>query len=156
MKIIRSPLPLARHLRRDRSGTAAVELGLVASMLVGILIPMFDLGMGAYKKMRVQDAAEAGAQYALSHGYNAAAITSAAQNATSLAAAVAVSPSQACNCITGGVIGAAVACGSACPDGSTAGTYVTVATQTSYSLLVSYPGLANPMTLAGTAVVRIN
>src|SRR6185437_10758386 len=153
MKIKLSPLPLAGRLQRDRSGVAAVELGLVASMLVGILIPMFDLGMGAYQKMRVQDAAEAGAQYALTHGYGSAAITSAAQNATSLGAGVTVNPSQSCNCITAGAIGAAVACGSACADGSTAGTYVTVATQTTYSLLVSYPGLTNPMTLAGTAVV---
>jgi Flp pilus assembly protein TadG len=155
MKIKLSPLPLAGRLRRDRSGIAAVELGLIASMLVGILIPMFDLGMGAYQKMRVQDAAEAGAQYALEHGFSVGAITSAAQNATALGVGVTVNPTQACNCITAGSIGAGVACGSACADGSTSGTYVTVGTQTSYSLLVSYPGLTNPMTLTGTAVVRI-
>lgn len=156
MKHIAKPLPFLARLRQDRSGAAAIELGLIASMLVGILIPMFDLGMGAYNKMRVQNAAEAGAQYALSNGYSSSAITTAAQNATSLGGAVNVTPSQACNCISGTTIGAAVACGSACADGSTAGTFVTISTSTSYSLLVSYPGLTNPMTLTGTAVVRIN
>jgi Flp pilus assembly protein TadG len=156
MKIMLSPLPLAGRLARDRSGIAAIEMGLVASMLVAILIPMFDLGMGAYQKMRVQDAAEAGAQYALTSGYSTTAITTAAQTATSLGTGITVTPSEACNCIISSVIGPAVACGSTCADGSTAGTYVTVATQTSYSLLVSYPGLASPMTLSGTAVVRIN
>jgi Flp pilus assembly protein TadG len=156
MEQMTKPLPFARRLRRDRSGVAALELGLVASILVGILIPTFDLGMGAYQKMRVQDAAEAGAQYALAHGYSSAAITSAAQNATSLGANVTVTPSQACNCVSNGAIGGSVACGSACADGSTAGTYVTVATQATYTLLVSYPGLTSPMTLNGTAIVRIN
>ena len=156
MEQIPKPLPFMRRLRRDRSGVAALELALVSSILVGILIPTFDLGMGAYQKMRVQDAAEAGAQYALTSGYSAAAITSAAQNATSLGAGVTVTPSESCNCITGGTIGSSVACGSTCPDGSTAGTYVTVATQATYTLLVSYPGLASPMTLNGSAIVRIN
>ena len=155
MKIMRS-LPFLCRLGRDRSGAAAVELGLVSSMLIGILIPMYDLGSAAYTQMRVQDAAEAGAQYALTHGYSSPAITTAAQAATSLAANVTAAPSQACNCITSNTIGTAVACASNCADGSKAGTYVTVGTTTSYSMLMSYPGLTNPMTLTGTAVVRIN
>jgi Flp pilus assembly protein TadG len=156
MEQMTNPLSFARRLRRDRSGVAALELGLVASILVGILIPTFDLGMGAYQKMRVQDAAEAGAQYALTNGFSVPAITSAAQNATTLGAGVTVTASEACNCITGGAIGSSVACGSSCADGSTAGTYVTVATQATYTLLVSYPGLTSPMTLNGSAIVRIN
>ncbi|HXQ51702.1 MAG TPA: TadE/TadG family type IV pilus assembly protein [Stellaceae bacterium] len=156
MKITRSLLSFAGRLGASRSGAAAVELGLVAPMLVGILLPMVDLGMGAYNKMRVQNAAEAGAQYALEHGYNSSSITTAAQNSTSLGTGVTVSPSQACNCINSGVIGPSVTCGAACSDGSTAGTFVTVNTQSTYTLLISYPGLTNPMTLRGLAVVRVN
>jgi Flp pilus assembly protein TadG len=158
------PLAFLRRLRRDRSGAAAIEFGLISSMLVCLLIPTFDLGMGAYNKMRVQNAAEAGAQYALSNGYNSANITAAAQAATTLGANAAVAPAQSCNCISGtgssAVLGPTVACGSACADGTTAGTYVTVATSTNYSPLVSYsvPGLtiAGTITLRGSAVVRIN
>lgn len=142
-------------LLRDRSGVAAVEFALIAPMLVAVLLPMTDLGMGAYQKMRVQDAAEAGAQYALKHGYDSAAITSAAQNATSLGTNLAVTPSEACDCVSGGAL-VSTPCGSNCPDGSTAGTYVTVGTSASYSMVMSYPGLSNPMTLTGSAVVRIN
>ncbi|MGH7091847.1 MAG: TadE/TadG family type IV pilus assembly protein [Stellaceae bacterium] len=140
---------------RDRSGAAAVEFALIAPMLVAILLPMVDLGIGAYQKMRVQDAAEAGAQYALKHGYSSASISSAAQNATSLGGSLSVTPSEACDCVSGGAL-ASAPCGSTCADGSAAGTYVTVGTSTSYSLLLKYPGLTNPMTLTGNAVVRIN
>jgi Flp pilus assembly protein TadG len=157
MKIMR-PLPFLRRLGRDRSGAAAVEFGLIATMLTGLLIPMYDLGTGAYTKMRVQDAAEAGAQYALTHGFSASAITTAAQGATSLATNVATSPSpsQACGCIESNAVttGGSITCGGSCPDGSKAGTYVTVATSATYTMLLSYPGLTNPMTITGLAVVR--
>jgi Flp pilus assembly protein TadG len=143
-----------RFLGDDR-GAAAVEFGLLAPMLVAILLPMIDLGMGAYVKMRVQDAAEAGAQYALEHGYTSSSIQSAAQNATSLGANVTVTPSEACDCVSSGALSAAT-CGSTCSDGSTAGTYVTVSTESTYTMLLSYPGLTNPMTLTGNAIVRIN
>ena len=158
MKII-SPLPFVRRLRRDRSGAAAVEFGLVAPMLVALLVPMVDLGMGTYNKMRVQDAAEAGAQYALSHGYSTSSITSAAQNATSLGATVSVTPSEACGCITAtGTVdtssyGSPPCTPNACSDGSTPGTFVGVATQTTYTPLLAP---TTSLTLNGTAVVRIN
>lgn len=142
-------------LLRNSSGAAAVEFALLAPTLVAILLPMVDLGVGAYEKMRVQDAAEAGAQYALKHGFSTTAITSAAQNATSLGNSVQVTPTEACDCISNATISSAT-CGSACGDGSTAGTYVTVATQSSYTMILSYPTLANPMTITGSAVVRIN
>jgi hypothetical protein len=120
--------------------------------------------MGAYTKMRVQNAAEAGAQYALANTYSSSAITTAAQSATSLGTHATVAPAQSCNCITGtgssAVLGPTVACGSACSDGTTAGTYVTVATSTVYSPLIAYsiPGLSigSTITLSGTAVVRTN
>jgi Flp pilus assembly protein TadG len=145
---------LAR-IGRDRAGVAAVELGLTAPVLAGLLIPMVDLGIGAYEKMRVQGAAEAAAQYALGHAsaYNASNIQSAGQNATSLAG-LTVTPTQACNCITGTTIGAAVSCTSTCSDGSTPGTFVSVATQATYTPLFSYPGVTTPMTLHGFAIVR--
>jgi len=145
-----------RFLKGERSGAAAVEFALLAPTLIAVLLPMVDLGIGAYKRMRVQDAAEAGAQYALVHGYNTSSITSAAQNATSLGTNVSVTPSEACECVNGSGSLATATCGGTCSDGSNVGTYVTVATQSSYSLLLTYPGLSNPLTLTGTATVRIN
>jgi Flp pilus assembly protein TadG len=164
MRMTRSLLSLARRLRLERTGAAAVELALVAPMLVGIVLPMVDLAMGAYNKMRVQDAAEAGAQYALASGYNATSVASAAQNATVLGTGVTVTSQSACYCIVNGAIpNTTSTCGAACSDGSTAGTYVTVATQSTYTPLImsqwltkAIPGMTNPMTLSGKAIVRIN
>ena len=116
---------------------------------------MVDLGIGAYEKMRVQNAAEAGAQYALDARLQLDLDRPARRRTRRAWHGVAVTSGETCYCITGSVIGSAVTCGSTCSDGSTAGTFVTVSTQVSYRSLVSYPGLANPMTLSGTAVVRI-
>ena len=171
MKKIRRMTEFARRWGSDRSGAAAVELALVAPFLVGILLPMADLGMGAYAKMRVQNAAAAGAQYALEHGYSSSSITTAVQNATSLGTNVTLSPSptQACYCITsnalsiqpGDVSAPAPPCAaSACSDGTTPGTFVTINTSYTFTPLIAFsvPGLNIPssMTLTGSAVVRIN
>lgn len=144
------------RLGRDRAGVAAVELGLIAPILAALVIPMVDLGIGAYDKMRIQDAAEAAAQYALANAssYNASSIQSAATNATTLSGVTATA-AEACHCVTSGALGSAVSCATTCADGSTPGTYVSVSTQMSYSLLFTYPGLTNPMPLSGYAIVRI-
>jgi len=170
MKHIPKSRAFGRRLRRDQSGAAAIEFGLMASMLVTLLIPTFDLGMGAYTKMRVQDAAEAGAQYAQGNAYSSGAITTAAQSATSLGTHVSVTATNVCYCVnalsqltppSGDATPPAPPCTpNSCSDGSTPGTYVTVATSTNYAPLVSFsvPGLsiASTITLTGTAAVRTN
>jgi len=147
---------LLRRFGAARAANAAVEFAYVTPVLLGISLPLVDLGSAAYYQMRVQDAAEAGAQYALTSGYSSSSITSAAQNATSLGANVGATPSETYNCIVSGAIGPSVASGTTCADGSTAGTFVTVATTYSYTLILAIPGLTNPMALSGTATVRIN
>lgn len=164
-------MAFARRWGRNRSGAAAVEFGLIMPLLAGILLPMADLGMGAYDKMRVQNAAAAGAQYALEHGFTSSAITTAAQEATSLGSNVTLSsdPAEVCYCINSGVLGpphgdstppAPPCVASSCTDGSTPGTYVTVNTSYSYAPMVAFsvPGLSIPssITLTGSATVRIN
>lgn len=171
MKSDRKLLAPARRWARDPSGSAAVEFALIMPMLAGILLPIADLGMGAYAKMRVQDAAAAGAQYALEHGYTSSAITTAVQEATSLGSNVTLSatPAEACYCVSSNVLvpppGDTTApsppCSSgACSDGSTPGTFVTVGTSYIYTTLVPYsvPGLNIPssITLNGSATIRID
>ena len=156
MSIERTAKRFLRRLRRHSSGAAAVEFALIAPVLAGLLLPMVDFGIGAYEKMRVESAAEAGAQYALANAssYSASLITTAVQSATTLAS-VAVTPNESCNCITNSTIGTAISCTSTCADGSTPGTFISVATQVSYIPMLSYPGVPNPMTLNGYAVVRV-
>lgn len=147
---------LVKRLWRDRAGVAAVELGLIAPVLAALLIPMIDLGVGAFDKMRVQNAAAAGAQWALANPttYSGTSIQTAAQSASSFGTGVSVSSGQTCNCLSGNTLGAAVGCATTCADGSTPGTFVSVTTTYSYSLLFSYPTLTNPMALTGYTIVR--
>lgn len=142
------------RLRREESGVAAVELALVAIMLAGFITPLVDLGMGTYTKMRVQSAAEAGAQYALVHGYDAPTIISVAKNATMLGTSVAVTvPAPSCYCITSNVIAKpAVGCATTCANGSPPGSFVEIDTQYTYTPILA-PG--SPMTLTGSSLARL-
>ncbi len=172
MKAKRRALEIARGCSSDRSGAAAVELALVLPLLAGIILPMADFGVGAYDKMRVQNAAAAGAQYALEHGFTSSSITTAVQDATSLGSNVTLSPSpvEACYCTTSSALAPppsdttapAPPCTSgACSDGSTPGTYVTVSTTYTYTPILNYSvagitSIPSTITLTGAAVVRIN
>ena len=49
----------------------------------------------------------------------------------------------------------AAACGSTCSDGQTAGTYVTVAAQVTYTPLLPYPTMGNSITLSAQTTARI-
>jgi Flp pilus assembly protein TadG len=55
---------VGRRLARERSGGAAVEMALVAPVLVFLAAAMVDFGLGVYAKMAVANAAQAGAAYA--------------------------------------------------------------------------------------------
>ena len=64
---------LARRLKgvfTNCRGVSAVEFALAVPLLVTILSLLVDFGIGFYEKMQVEDAAQAGAQYALLHGWN--------------------------------------------------------------------------------------
>jgi Flp pilus assembly protein TadG len=147
---------LARRSSRRgaRDGAAAIEFALVAPILLALLVPLIDLGMGSYIKAQVQTAAQAGAEYAEMRGWNPLAIRQAVLNATGLTA-LSVTPSVSCGCISGTSIVTAT-CGNYCPSGRPPGTYVTVAASASYTSLIPYPGLDRTTTFRASSVVRIN
>lgn len=140
---------------QDSSGIAAVEFGLMAPLLAIALICTVDLGLGVYRKMQVQNAAQAGAEYALTHGFLGASIKSATTSATSYSAIQATpDPVQFCGCPSAnGVIGAT--CGSTCPGGSQAGTYIRVSAQATYSTLIPYPSLPSSYVFSAQSTVRM-
>lgn len=72
-----------RRLRRERRGNAAVEFAMISPVLLGLLVPIADLGAYVYDAMQLQLAAQAGAEYAARHDWNPAGIMSAMQNASS-------------------------------------------------------------------------
>ena len=152
----------AKSLRRLLSGTddgtrgvAAIEFAIIAPVFVLMLVCTVDMGMGFYRKMQVQNAAQAGAQYAAVSGFLASSISSAVVNATPFAGITASpAPSQFCGCASNSGV-TNVACGSACPGGSSPGTYVTVSAQGTYTTLFAYPGIAGSFTFLAQPTVRI-
>jgi Flp pilus assembly protein TadG len=60
----RAILPFVGRLGNSRSAAAAVEMAFIGPILVFLAAGMIDFGLGAYTKMMVSDAAQAGAAYA--------------------------------------------------------------------------------------------
>jgi Flp pilus assembly protein TadG len=144
---------------RNRKGTSAVELALCLPLLAGLVVPLTDLGMGAYTQMQVGNAAQAGAEYAGVVGFNSTNIASAVTNATSLPGVTATpTPSQSCNCVTAtGTVGPSQGtppCAQTCASGKI-GTFVTVSAQATYTTLFDYPGISSPLTITAQSVIRI-
>jgi Flp pilus assembly protein TadG len=150
-----SLINLVRAMRDDAGGVAAIELAIMAPALVLMMICTVDLGMGIYRNMQVQNAAQAGAQYAMAHIFDANQIASVVSNTTGLSGISATPPPvQYCGCATGAGV-ANVACGSSCPAGAVYGNYVQVSTQGTYNTILPYPLIANSFKLTAQSNVRV-
>jgi hypothetical protein len=157
---------------RAREGASAVELAICFPLIAGLIIPVIDLGMGAYTQMQVANAAQAGAEYAAVRGFNIANIVNTVASATNLPGiqpnpnqlvsgvfTPTPAPSQSCSCISGTAIVPALPAGSppcsqTCPNGNV-GIFVTVTAQASYATLFSYPGIPSPLTLTAQSIIRV-
>jgi Flp pilus assembly protein TadG len=143
------------HLAGAERGNAAIEFALATPILIGLLVPVADLGIAFSQQLQVQQAAQAGAQYALLHGYNSTAISNAVTAASTLSGVSAYpAPTQGCGCPTGTAITAA-ACSSVCSNGETAGTYVYVNARYTYTTVLPYSVLGSGMDLTAQSTVRI-
>lgn len=137
------------------SGVAAIEFAFVGVLLAGVVVPVIDLGTGIYRKVQVQNSAQAGAQYAVLKGFSAQSISTAVTSTTRYAGVSAnPAPTQFCGCPTSAGI-SNVSCNSTCSGGMTAGTYVTVSAKSTYVPLFAYPSLPSQFTLAAKSTVRI-
>jgi Flp pilus assembly protein TadG len=137
-------------------GAAAVEFAVIAPLLTAMLIFVTDLGLGFYRKMQVENAAQAGAQYAAVNGFSTSGVSSAVLAATNFSAiSASPAPTQFCGCPTSTGVTAAASCSSACSGGSAPGTYVTVSAQASYSTVFNYPGMASSYNFTAQATVRV-
>jgi Flp pilus assembly protein TadG len=144
-----------QSMRGDRRGVAAIEFAIMVPTLVMMTVCTVDLGMGIYSNMQVQGAAQAGAQYAMVHGFDPNSISTAVSNATGQSGiSASPSPLQYCGCATSAGV-TNVTCGSPCPAGAVSGTYVQVSTQGTYTTILPYPMIANSFTLTAQAVVRV-
>jgi Flp pilus assembly protein TadG len=143
---------------RSAGGNAAVEFALAAPVLVGLLVPLADLGIAYSRQIQVQQAAQAGAQYAVFHPWNStspATISNVVTAATGLSGvAASPAPKEFCGCPSGSAI-AAAACASTCPDGQPPGYFVTVSARTIYSPPLPYSVLGGPVALTAQSTVRV-
>jgi Flp pilus assembly protein TadG len=143
------------HLVRAERGNAAIEFALATPILIGLLVPVADLGIAFSQQLQVQQAAQAGAQYALLHGYSSTAISNAVTAATTLPGVSATpAPSQSCGCPSGSTITTGP-CGTVCTNGETAGTYVFVNAKYAYTTVLPYSVLGSGMNLTAESSVRI-
>jgi Flp pilus assembly protein TadG len=143
----------------SRDGISTVEFALCSGILLTLCVGMIDFGIGLWQWMQVQSAAQAGAQYAmLNPGAPNSSISSAVTGATTLSGIAVTSgyPQTTCGCPTGSAsaptgLTTGVSCGSTCSAGGTAQQYILVKAQVGYSMIVSWPGVSNPLTLTATS-----
>lgn len=122
---------------RDKRGVAAVEFSIVVPLLTLMVIAIADIGFAVYRKTQVEDAAQAGAEWAIKNGFDSSGISNAVTSATNASIIASPVPAQFCGCATASSI-SAVACGTPCPDGTLAGTYATVSAQLTYNTTLNY------------------
>jgi Flp pilus assembly protein TadG len=155
------------------AGSVLVEATIIAPILVVMSIYAMDFGLVFYNKIEMQNAAQAGAQWAIANRvYNSSLIQVAAQNATKLPTSqITVSSSEFCGCSqdsSGNVVmsqlsstACTVAPNSTCnTSGSTsgvAGNYVAVTASptTTYHLFFPYGLISSTPNISATTTVRI-
>ena len=138
---------------RRQSGSAAIELAIVAPMLLTLLGGVIDVGFGLQEAMLAQNAVEAGALYAATHGWNAAGIEAAVVAAAPNSGVVAKPPPrQFCGCADVAGI-TATACGAHCHGGAVAASYAEIGTSLAHWRIIPFDFM--PDTLTGRSVVRL-
>lgn len=145
-------------LLRAKDGTAVVEFAVSAPILLGLLAPIADLGMALAQRQQVQQAVQAGAQYASSHPWHLNSpsdITNAVLAANSISGlSVTPAPYQVCGCPSGTAV-TMMTCGSTCSNGQTAGYYVVISGEVPYTPVLPYSALSDEVTLTAQATIRI-
>jgi hypothetical protein len=148
---------------RARRGTSAVEFALSAPLLLGLLAPLADVGLAYSQQIQVQQAAQAGAQYASLHPWNSNSSTEIANAVTSATGLTLLpadplanpAPYQECRCLDGSKIDLASCNSLPCANGEYGGYYVIVNAQVAYSPILPYSLLGDSKKLTAQATVRV-
>jgi Flp pilus assembly protein TadG len=151
---------------RDDIGQALVELALVLPVFLLLLVGAFVVGRLAYADIEVSNAARAGVAYAMQSHAAAAQPTNienaAKQDAPNILSLVVDPPILTCYCETSaGATTALASCLPAdanlttCASPSSIVIYVQVNTHAQVDTAFHVPGIANLVTLQGTAIMRV-
>ena len=118
-------------------------------------IGIFDFGEAIYVQVEVRKAAQAGAQYAIVHGFDTKSISTAVKAATTVATVSPTpSPNQFCGCATNSGI-SEIDCQSKCSGGSAPGTYVRVSAIGTYQTMIPYPTMPKNFSFSAQSTARI-
>jgi len=143
-----------RHL--GAAGSAALEFGLCAPLLLILLTGVVEIGMAMYGAMLVQNAAEAGMVHAAKHGWDQPGITAAVVNAGgSKAITASPAPTQFCACPSATSL-VTTSCGVTCPDGSAPGQYIRINAALPRQTILPFPALPLPSTLTSQSILRLS
>jgi Flp pilus assembly protein TadG len=140
-------------------GVAAIELAMVAPLVVTGVLGVGELGYTIFRQTQVSFAAKAGTDFALAHGFNATKVSNAIVNATTYTAITATpAPSQFCGCPAASGVSVASGvppCSATCSGGASAGTYVATSSNAQFSPIIPNPWQTGTVTLTAQATVRI-
>jgi Flp pilus assembly protein TadG len=151
------------------AGAALIEFTIFAPLLVIMSIYTMDFGLLFFKKMDVQNAAQAGVDWAVANRgiYDPSAISSAVTHATNYSAIV-LDPNykacpatpgicEQCGCPSSTGVTFTTYSGATCPKCGTSagGLYVTVKAQATYSSFIPYGLISSTNTLKATSTARI-
>ena len=155
MSHFRNRLDRRKCLRSTR-GAAAIELALLAPILLLFLVAVVDFGLWIREQMLLTSAARAGAQFVLqdpeTNATDKDGIASAVTGASGLdAAKITIVPKVFCECANGTAKVCTDLCGSDQPRKYVA---VTV-TEGQFKTLFPYPGIPDPISISGTTTVRL-
>src|SRR5437763_3996538 len=99
--MLRPGLARIGALARDLRGMSAVEFGLAAPIFLGALSPLIDIGLAMSQQIKVNQAVDAGAQYAAVNPYNPDTWSTNVQNAMTNSTTMTISPNvgaETCGC----------------------------------------------------------
>lgn len=152
---------LAAAFRRCARGSVAIELALLAPVLAALLIGSVDFGTYIYKKMQLQSASRAGAQFAIQSDGNAedtAGINSAVlASADDLEAGLTITSTTYCSCADGTetTVSVTTGCGGTCAGGDAPALSVRVTVSNTFTPIFPYPGLPDSIDLQGETSLRV-
>lgn len=157
-------------LPRDAAGATAIEFAFIAGILALMTLGIIDYGRAFWYRMQVQNAAQAGADWAQYNAFNCdvstcspagmpAGMQAAIQFATDLPSSAinfsvsASTGNSTCGCPNGsGGMTPPGQCGAACAVGGTATGYATVTVSYNFTpFFPQWPGLGQLATLTGSA-----
>jgi Flp pilus assembly pilin Flp len=156
MHIGRKLRTLLRKLAKDERGVAAIEFGVVATMLTFMLVGGTDLGLAARHRSQMEGAVRAGLQKALDTGASLSDVQDAALAAADLPQTPTPTATAVfeCHCPDGSDISCASS--ASCGNGIVKQKFVALTLEQEHHWLLGIPWLPNPSDLSITHSLRVD